>query len=520
MRLIPECHNCKKKNITEISRLEIGSKNFITWSCSHITVENKIQPVAVGHGRSLKDGRILYPFQNEGVKFLEANNGRGLINDDTGLGKTIQYVAFAGLHQETLPALIVCKATLLYQWQKEFVTGTGKFAQIMESKSGMLPASAYIVSYDTLAREPKWLEKLEYKTVVLDECQAIKSHNAKRTQKVRDACRNRNHIVLLSATPIKNNAGEFFPAMNLLNPGRFSNLRDFIYSHINYVWDGYRHRLGGLRHPQEWKEKNKDIILRRTREEVMPELPKIQRIHKYFPLGKEIESAFNVKLAEMYENLNEDEIETQSLNATSNLMQYLAQMRHITGFAKVDPAIEYIDEILDANPTTKITVFTHHIDVADILQAKLELILNIQSLRIKSEHSPEKRYDVIEAFKKPENHILICPTLSAGEGLNLQFCEHAIILEREWNPANEEQAEGRFPRIGIDKSIQSIEVFYPVALESVDEYLAEIVERKRQYIGETLDGKAMSWDQSSIMKEIGFKLLDIGRKRWRDKKKV
>jgi SNF2 family DNA or RNA helicase len=87
------------------------------------------------------------------------------------------------------------------------------------------------------------------------------------------------------------------------------------------------------------------------------------------------------------------------------------------------------------------------------------------------------------------------------------------MLERQWNPANEEQAEARFPRPeGIKTDF--IDGVYMVAIGTVDEFFSEIVERKREIVGKTLDGKAAEWDQSSLIKELAETLSLSGGRRW------
>ena len=108
--------------------------------------------------------------------------------------------------------------------------------------------------------------------------------------------------------------------------------------------------------------------------------------------------------------------------------------------------------------------------------------------------------------------ILIASSLASGEGLNLQKCSDCIMIERQWNPANEEQAEGRFAR--IDQKSNKITATYFVAVGTVDEFFSEIVERKREIVTKTLGGEAVKWDQSSLIKELSEILASQGGKRW------
>jgi SNF2 family DNA or RNA helicase len=122
------------------------------------------------------------------------------------------------------------------------------------------------------------------------------------------------------------------------------------------------------------------------------------------------------------------------------------------------------------------------------------------------------RTKLVENFKNnPNARILIASTLAAGEGLNLQFCSDAVLLERQWNPANEEQVEGRFHRFG---QLNNVSITYMLASGTIDEFFTELVEIKRSIVAATLDKKEIAWNQQSLMKELAEILVTRGKKAW------
>ena len=142
----------------------------------------------------------------------------------------------------------------------------------------------------------------------------------------------------------------------------------------------------------------------------------------------------------------------------------IMQLKHITGLAKtrvmIDDTIEWLEN--SPNDAEKMTLFHHHIDVGDNLQEGdgvyegLDKYLTEngynKSLRLFGGKSPEERDYIINSFKNNvKNRILIASTLASGEGLNIQFCQNAGMLERQWNPQNEEQAELRLSLIHISE---------------------------------------------------------------------
>ncbi|MFA5401695.1 MAG: SNF2-related protein [Dehalococcoidia bacterium] len=61
----------------------------------------------------------LYPFQAEGVGFIEDRGGRVLVADEMGLGKTVQALAWLQLHPDVKKAVIICPASLKGSWMNE-----------------------------------------------------------------------------------------------------------------------------------------------------------------------------------------------------------------------------------------------------------------------------------------------------------------------------------------------------------------------------------------------------------------
>jgi SNF2 family DNA or RNA helicase len=472
------------------------------------------------------DGKQLFHFQCEGVRFLEHSGGRAALLDEMGLGKTVQALAFLLMHEECLPFLWIGKSSLKYQYQHEIMRWMGEdsFAQVLNTgRDRLFPGcTGYIVSYDLLRNLKgeyalkEQAAKLNVKTIVLDECQQIKNSQSTRTIFTKELCKDIPNVIALSGTPIKNHAAEFFPVLNILKPMIYNNESRFIFNECDSYWNGYTYKTGGLANPKAFHEKTKSFLIRREREEVMPDLPKIQRTFSFHEMGKIVEQAYIKEFKEFRDAYNSTT--SHDFEEASNILAYLSRMRHIVGLSKIDPCIDHVMEFLGSTER-KLTIFVHHKDVAEILASKLASVLKELELEaplsLTAELDPHQRFDMVEKFRTlPKKRILIASTLASGEGLNLQFCQDCIILERQWNPANEEQAEGRFPRPGSIAS--SISSTYFVAVGTVDEFFSELVERKREIFTNTMskNGAALSWDQSSLMRELAEILASQGGKKW------
>ncbi len=325
------------------------------------------------------------------------------------------------------------------------------------------------------------------------------------------------HILALSGTPIKNHAGEYFPILNILHPEIFHSQAQFERDYCDTYSSGFGYKVGGLNRwgANRFKELTDPFIIRYERSEVLPDLPKIFRKNFFVELGAEVEKAYKAAYIDFRnEFLSES---SNSFEEQGNLLAKLNRMRHLTGIAKVLPITEFVKEFLEENER-KIALFVHHKDVGlGLLNNIGKVCTNLgirQPLSLTSENAgTDVGMRIDEAWKNdPKSRVMIASTLSAGEGKNWQMCSDAIIVERQWNPANEEQAEGRFPRPGA--TAESVSITYALALGTPDEYLAEIVERKREICKKTMGNEAIQWNQSSVIKELSEILISKGGKRW------
>jgi SNF2 family DNA or RNA helicase len=397
--------------------------------------------------------------------------------------------------------------------------GSDFVPQVLDgSKDYILPGfKGYVVSMDLLRRlngRGEKLKELGIKTVIIDEVQHIKNPTAQRSKQVRLLCSEIQHVIGLSGTPIENHAGEYFTILNIVRPDHFPRETTFLWSWCDTYWDGYKQRVGGLRNPQKFLEYTKDFIIRRRRSEVLPELPTVNRNFRFHDLESEVEAAYRSRFRE-FQLYYYSDTEESSFVRHSNILSHLSALRQLTGLSKVKPCIEFVCDHLEETDR-KIIVFAHHHAVADTI---LKGIKNWcaendqpEPLQLSADLNAAQRNAVVDAFWSPKHRVLVASTLASGEGLNLQCCSDVIMTERQWNPSKEEQAECRTVRIG--QTAEKVNVTYLIAVGTIDEFLTELVERKRQNVDSTLDGYAPAWDESSVVRELAEVLASKGGKKW------
>ena len=513
-----QCPFCKKPAraiSTNVDDNEITTK----LECGHSVVEYG-QKIDESWKCSSLSGKEPFKYQYVTNDFVIKAGHRAGIFHEQGVGKTIcSLLPIKQFPEKMLPAIIFCKSSLKMQWWKEILEWTGLPAQIIDnSRERPFPDffKIFIVSYD-LTRNINWIKDLKVQYAILDECQQIKNSQAKRTQSLREAVRDIPCIIGLSGTPIKNHAGEYFPILNILHPEIFFSQAQFERDFCDTYSNGYSYKIGGLSryNADRFHDLTKDWIIRYTRDEVLPDLPKIFRKNYFVELGPAVESAYKkafIDAREEYEGGN------SSFEDQGNLLAKLNILRHITGVSKIEPVSEFVREFLE-DCERKIVLFVHHKDVGTGLSNRIGRIareLGIKEpLQLTSDMSGKPiGNEVDERFKTdPSERVMIASTLSAGEGKNWQMCSDMIMVEHQWNPANEEQCEGRFPRPG--SIAESISATYAIALGTPDEYLTEIKERKREICKKTMGNEAVAWDQSSTIKEMCELLFSKGAKKWK-----
>lgn len=516
-----ECKTCGKIAV-EQSRIHIGQTLIIKLACGHILHSEILLTSEASYDTIVfSDGCKPRPYQIEAIKFAEQADARCIIADEQGLGKTIECLSLLRLHPDKLlPAVIVCPSTVKLQWMFEIhrICGNGKefLVQVIQSgKERAMPGfKIYIVTYDMLKGVDlfSFLPENTIKTIIIDECQRIKNHLSDRAKAVQRIAKTTPHIISMSGTPIKNNAGEYFTVLNLVKPTMFPHYQRYIDNYCDAYNSGWSLKVGGLKNPERFHEDTKDIIIRRTKAEVLKDLPSIDRKFHHVELDRKLNRAYDAALKELDEMLYSDD---DGFTKSTNMIAIMSKMRHITGISKVSECIDFVTEFL-LSTDRKIVIFTHHQDVMEMLRSQLDSWCVEggfgKTCVLHSGLSGDERTRLVDKFKQSsEARLMIASTLAAGEGLNLQFCSDAIILERQWNPANEEQVEGRFHRFG---QLNNVSITYMLASGTIDEYFTELVEIKRSIVAATLDNKEIQWNQQSLMKELAEILVTRGRKAW------
>jgi SWI/SNF-related matrix-associated actin-dependent regulator 1 of chromatin subfamily A len=228
----------------------------------------------------------LYPYQKETVLETEDFNGRALLALEMGLGKTACALTYA-LKNKKLPCLVVCPASVKYNWEHEAKNYFGVGSKVLEGRTppgsvnGLLKMEKIVViNYDILKFWMAYLVKCKFKTVVFDECHFLANRNAQRTKAAQLLARGVPHCLALSGTPLTNRPAELFTSLNMLCPDEFPSFWRFARSYCNPKLTRWGWDYSGASNLQSLHERlAKNCMIRYRKKDVLLDLPdKVRRV--------------------------------------------------------------------------------------------------------------------------------------------------------------------------------------------------------------------------------------------------
>lgn len=441
-------------------------------------------------------------YQIQGVRFLEGLGGRGILGDDMGLGKTYQAIAWKALHREILSTVVVCPATLKEHWCRQFRFHAALGAEVLEGETPYKPNQPIaIINYEILAKavwDPKdkrklfprfpWVEmlrSLDPKLIIIDEFHYIKTRQALRTKACVQLAKGCPHIIPLSGTPINNRPVEFFPTLQLVAPKDFSSFWKFAFQYCDPK-PGFRGRgwdFSGASNLDELHIRVSKYMIRRLKTEVAKELP--PKIRTTLPIcitnKKEYQKAEEDFLGWL-EKMSGKEAALRAAGAVG--LTRLGALKRLAAEGKLKAAVRWIEDYLEESGE-KLIVFCVH---RKILEALLEHFPTSASIHGGVDAS--KRQAEVDRFENdPKCRTFLGQLKAAGVGLDglHRAASSVLFLELGWSFADHEQAEDRALRIGT--VADSINIYYLLARDTVDEKIMVLLEKKHDICNKVLDGK-------------------------------
>lgn len=458
----------------------------------------------------------LYPYQQTGAMHL-AFGGRAMLADDMGLGKTVQGIAAAALLQQIRDiqrVLIVCPASLKHQWAREIGRFTSFSAQVVEgnllARRALYrqPSFFTIVNYELVRRDLTEFERLRPDLVILDEAQRIKNWRTKTADAVK-RLRSR-YAFVLTGTPLENRLDELYSVFQFLDPRILGPLwrfnQDFF--EVEPRRSG-SFKVLGYKNLDQLRARIEPYVLRRTRDEVLTDLPERTDNNFFIEMTREQWNAydqFKEQVAKLVAIARKRPLTPKERDI---LMRSLIKMRlicnalalHDPDIAPKDrertaPKLGELSNILEeeiASNGHKAIVFSQWSRMLDLTEPVLER-LKLGAVKLTGDVPSAKRGGLVERFFEDPSCRIFLSSDAGGVGLNLQAASLVINLDLPWNPAVLEQRIARAHRHG---QLHSVQVINLIAQGTIEERILDTLARKREVFQGVFGGE-------EAPDEIGF----------------
>lgn len=437
----------------------------------------------------------LRDYQVSGFEFFKTLSDYqfgGILADEMGLGKTIQTIAFL-LSNKDKKNIVITPTALIYNWKNELE----KFAPTL--KVGLLHAAkserekildnidnydVILTTYTTYKNDIDKYKNINFDYCIIDEAQNIKNPDAIITKAIKNV--NAKVKFALTGTPIENNLMELWSIFDFIMPGYLYNKSKFKSIFVN-----------NDKNIIELKNLIKPFILRRTKKEVITELPDKIEQKIIIDLEKEHKRAYkgyvNFITRKIKEN-NQDNI---------TVFSYLTKLRQlclspelmVKNYQGKNSKLDVLINIINDSSDEKILVFSQFTKVLEVIGKRLNEE-NILYSYLDGKTSAKDRVKLVEEFNTNNNKVFLISLKAGGTGLNLTSANIVVHFDPWWNPAVEDQASDRAHRIGQKNVVNVIKL---IAKGTAEERVINLQETKKELIEDVINGNL---DNSSTLKNL------------------
>lgn len=445
----------------------------------------------------LHSSTIEFPFQPfthqfSGVAFLFLRHS-AILADEMGLGKTMQTITTIRLLMKASQlqrVLLICPKPLVTNWVREFNLWAPEIPTcVIEGnqakrnylwKNTELPIK--IANYELMNRDlPAILDAgIDYDLAVLDEAQRIKNRSSATSKAVCQLPRRRSWA--LTGTPIENCSDDLVGIFEFLSPG--------------YLSPGMPVR--------QLRSAVRDHILRRTKTEVLTDLPPLLNRDELLLLHEDQQATYQQAESEGVITLNEmgDSITVQHVFELVLRLKQICNFDPATGkSAKLEQLRANLEEVIASGQ--KAIVFSQWVKTIEQITSHIP---EANPLEYHGKIPSGKRDGILDEFKNnPDRHVLLMSYGAGSVGLNLQFCRYVFLFDQWWNPAVEDQAINRAHRIG---SAGSVTVTRMISQGTIEERINAVLQAKRELFESVLSGTSEP-TQTGLSREEIFGLFDL-----------
>lgn len=420
--------------------------------------------------------RTLFPYQHAGLCWLERRD-RALLYDAPGVGKTPQAVAWARNDERVI---VVCPLAVVNQWVQEVqvqkvsrsllaVSRSGKLSERDGAEGAGAGASPkgewYIMNYERLLKFP--FLKLPF-TMIVDEATYIKNTKSKRSKSVLEWGDRASRVLALTGMPVVNRPLDLWALFLLMKQRNKSEFWKWAMRYTGPYETKYGWDFSGATHLDELADELSSWALRRTKAEVLPDLP--PKLH--LKLRAEYSTAQNREIMELARAVLDIARSGNTLRSGEGFAT-LQELRQESALAKLPFLVDWLNQHFEGGGG-KVLVFSSFKEPLRQLEKQTGATL------VTGDQEPDERIKSIEGFWGGSNRILGLTYAVGSLGLNLQCAETVVRLDPAWTPLEMEQAEDRAHRVGQKNSVNIIDIIadHPIEAQMFQslEYKEDIID--------------------------------------------
>lgn len=479
----------------------------------------------------------LRPYQLEGYNWLVRLYHQQLgacLADDMGLGKTVQTIAMLLYAKEQiagrpaapeqaeqqlalftamadqdilqpLQALIIMPASLLYNWEaelKKYAPSLWVYRHIgnkrYTDKRLLMRFDVVLTTYQTALRDEDLLAEIPFEYIVLDESQQIKNRQSKVFQTLSQL--QARHKISLSGTPIENSLADLWSQMQFINPlllGSFSFFqKNFILPIERYQDEDKKRKLRQLVQP---------YLLRRTKEEVAPDLPPLSSQVFYSEMTPDQQKRYEREKSAARNSLLQH-AQPESGQYKLLVVQTLTRLRQLSNHPRLlfddyaQDSGKFHDVLEQWRVITKsghkVLFFSSFVQYLKLFKDAFDALQEPYAW-LTGDLTPPQRQEAINRFQQqPDVRTFFISIKAGGQGLNLTAADYVFILDPWWNPSTEQQAIARAHRIGQDKSVFALKF---ITKDSIEEKILLLQQKKSQLAADIIDKvQTLDFDQEEL----------------------
>jgi hypothetical protein len=436
----------------------------------------------------------LLPYQLDGIAFA-VGAGRAVLADDMGLGKTIQGVGIAELLAQQAgirKVLVICPTSLKSQWRSEIERFSNRSCQLVLGSQAERPAQygsdAFftVCNYEQVLRDLLAVECVNWELIILDEGQRIKNWEAKTTNVVKRL--KSKFALVLSGTPLENRIDELYSVVQFVDDRRLGPAFRFLNRHRVADEKG---KVLGYKNLDQLRQHLAPILLRRTREQVLTQLPdRTTEIVRIEPTDEQLSiHAAQMKIvASIVRKSFISEMDLLRLRQALLMCRMVANSTYLCN--KQEPSysskLGRLEEILEqsfAENGRKAILFSEWTTMLGLVEEILSR-LKLKYVRLDGSVPQRQRQQLVSEFQSKPDCQLFITTNAGSTGLNLQAANTVINCDLPWNPAVLEQRIARAHRMGQK---QPVHAFLLVTEQTLEETLLTTLSAKKDLALAALD---------------------------------